>query len=160
MAQTLSERADSARDQLFQRYDQLNALWTQAEEQLTKLHIPTGVQFNYRSWDAGDQWQPAGYDRHLCLGLQKLGGKWRICHGSADDLHEPDVENWTPITECSASIRVDAARYLPKLREAVIKSAEDFIPRVDKAIADLQAALNTDMGELIAERAKLNGKAK
>jgi len=40
---TLEERAESARAALFNRYDTLNALWLEAEEQLTQFHIPCPV---------------------------------------------------------------------------------------------------------------------
>jgi ribosomal protein L32 len=42
---TLNERAEKARTTLFSRYDQLNALWLQAEKELAKLHIPHPVCF-------------------------------------------------------------------------------------------------------------------
>jgi hypothetical protein len=44
----------------------------------------------------------------------------------------------------------------------VVEAAEKFIPRVDQAIAALEKALAADsnMAALLAERAKLNGRAK
>ena len=58
--------------------------------------------------------------------------------------------------------RVDAARYLPGLEKSVVETAERFIPRVDSAISALTEALGMPITieALLAERAKLNGKAK
>lgn len=158
MTQSLEVRARAAQESLFQRYDQLNALWTLAEEQLTKFHVPHCVQFDYSDWPGAD-----GYSEYACLGLEKVNGKWRICHGYCTDM-SPECDTWTPITECAATVRISAAKHLPKFREAVIAAAERFLPRVDKAIEELQAALSSEdegnLQELLAERAKLNGKAK
>ena len=79
-----------------------------------------------------------------CLGVQKINGKWRICHAVYCPFRGgPDYEpTWAPITDCSAEIRVRTAKYLPQLREAVVKSAETFIPKVDEAIDELRRALN------------------
>ena len=154
---TLEERAESARETLFGRYDELNALWLQAEEQLTKFHIPCFVYCKYDEYqDPADQ---PGFMTSKYLLLQKIKGKWRICYGLVDDW---DVDHgWTPITECSAHVRVEAARHLDKLREKVVKSAEDFIPKVDEAIKTLAAAVgrtvNIESRDLLSERAKLNG---
>ena len=164
MALSLDERAESARAALFERYDELNSLWTQAEEQLTKLHIPQGVEHIYRSWDSDPRDPHNPCEDYYVLGIQKIKGKWRICHGCCYDSMECVVEDWTPITDSSAEIRVLAASHLPGLREAVIKSAEAFIPWVEEAITKLRNELNlcTDnsLKELLAERAKLNGKSK
>lgn len=159
MALNLSERATAAREALFHRYDELNALWTQAEEQLTKLHVPHGVECYYRDWEeAGGQ-----FSAYAHLGLQKLGGKWRICHGYSCDADPEQSIDWIPITDCAADVRVAAAPHVALLREAVVKSAEEFVPKVDAAIAELRKELRTGdehLKSLLAERAKLNGKAK
>jgi hypothetical protein len=98
-----------------------------------------------------------------CLGLQKIRGKWRICHGLDYDVF-PDREHWTPITECSAQVRVEAAEHLDKLREAVVKSAENFISRVDEAIEALAEVVKHPVrvknSDALADRAKLNGHSK
>jgi hypothetical protein len=153
---TLNQRAEKARKELFSRYDQLNALWEEAEERLTRYHVPCPVQHIYhhsRGLQSDDG------PECVCLGLQKIKGKWRICYGEYFSCNQPDAE-WQPITECSAEIRVEAARYLPGLENAVVESAEKFIPRVDSAIQALAEALGKpgNLAGLLAERAKLNGK--
>jgi hypothetical protein len=63
---------------------------------------------------------------------------------------------------CSGEVRADAAKHLPGLEKAVVESAERFVPKVDEAIKALSEALGEDgnVAALLAERAKLNGKAK
>ncbi len=157
---TLEQRAKKVRDELFSRYDQINALWQQAEEQITQFHIPEPVQFTYGSYEI-DYRNPYS-EVCECLGVFKIKGKWRICYGSFmpnETVGGPD--EWTPITEASAQIRVEAASHLPGLKKAVVESAEKFVPKVDQAIQALSAALAqpANIAELLAERAKLNGKA-
>jgi len=151
-------RADKAQKELFTRYDQLNALWLKAEERLTKYHIPRSVEHIYRECLI-DERDPGSGPVWDCLGLQKVKGKWRICWGSYC-YSDPEPSVWTPITECSAEIRVGAAMHLPGLEEAVVKSAETFIPRVDGAIQALADAIAQPdpLASLLAERAKLNGR--
>jgi hypothetical protein len=155
---TLQERARNARKTLFSRYDQLNALWLQAEEQLTQLHIPRPVSHKYAEYQDWDQ--PNGAITSKYLGLQKVKGKWRICHGICEEWCQPEPY-WTPIIECSAESRVEATKHLDGLRKAVVESAERFIPKVDEAINALAETLglpaSAQSQDLLAERAKLNG---
>jgi hypothetical protein len=160
---TLTDRAEKARETLFGRYDQLNALWLRAEEELTKFHIPRPVSYPYLKYEE-DYQNPLSEVNH-CLGVQRIKGKWRVCHAFDYPYRGyPEFEpTWTPITDCSVEIRVQAAKHIPQLREAVVKSAEGFIPKVDEAIKELRNALNLPhehLQALLAERAKLNGKAK
>ena len=83
----------------FARYNQLNALWLQAEERLTKHHVPCPVQFSYEYSNPQEPWFDGVESR--CLGLRKVKGKWRICYGEYFSCNQPDAE-WQPITECSA----------------------------------------------------------
>ncbi len=154
----LIERARQARETLYGRYDQLNALWLQAEEELAKLHIPRPVKYSYHCTD----YDNGGYDGQY-LAIQKIKGSWKICHGSFRGHQCEEVEEfsgWTPITDCSVETRVEAANHLAKLQKAIVKSAEDFILEVDEAIDELKKALSVPdehLRALLAERAKLNG---
>jgi len=155
---TLEERARKAREILFSRYDDLNVLWLQAEEQLTQLHVPCPVSHTYAKYQ--DQDDPNGALTCKCLGLQKVRGKWRICHSLYEEWCDQHL-GWIPITECSAETRVEAAKHLDDLRKAVVESAERFIPKVDEAINTLAKTVgfsaNAQSRDLLAERAKLNG---
>jgi len=158
---TLDQRAEQARKVLFSRYDQLNDLWLRAEKELAKFHIPRAAEFCYQCYD------DHGFEGELLreyLGVRKIKGKWRICLGSfRRETADETSDQWTPITDCSAETRVWAVEYLPQLWEAVVKSAESFIPEVDEAIDKLRKALNVPdehLRALLAERAKMNGNAK
>lgn len=154
---TITERAAHAESVLFKRYDELNALWIRAEKEFTAYHIPHTISFEY-AHPSSDEDDPIV----RCLGLSKRNGAWRICHGEyhyADADREPD---WTPITECSAILRVYATKWLPKLREAIVAASERFIPEVERAIERLRKELSVEpvvaLEDLLAERAKLNGR--
>src|SRR5262245_51293626 len=104
---TLEQRAAKARKALFPRYDQLNALWLTVEERLSKYHIPRPPEYIYCEYRV-DERDPNSGPAWDCLGMQKIKGKWRICHGSYC-WSEDGPSDWTPIVECSAEIRVRAA---------------------------------------------------
>jgi len=134
---TLAERAENAQKTLFGRYDQLNAKWEAAEKRLRSMHIPREVSVPYL--EEVDEYGQPQVDYYI--GLVKYRGEWRICTHS---YHNPsgDSTNWTPITEASAETRVELVQYLPKLHEAVVKSAEDFIGKVDEALKGLDDYLS------------------
>jgi hypothetical protein len=160
MATSLDSRAEKARTALFERYDQLNALWDTAEKQITKFHIPRPVCYEYDSlchFDPQFGEEPYG---GICLGVQKVKGEWRICHGYYHYNDPNDDHDWKPISECSAEIRVSAVDHIAELRQRVVETAEKFIPLVDTAIETLRSFVDTDIKGLLAERAKLNGRAK
>ncbi len=146
-------------EELFVRYDQLNALFLKVEERLTKHHIPRPVEYIYSKNYIDDN--PNGELAFECLGLQKVKGKWRICHGTYTCCQD-GPSAWTPVVDCSAEVRAAAARHvakhLPDLEKAVIERTEKFIPEVDSAVQALAKALNQplNINGLIAERAKLN----
>ena len=139
----LELRAERARTQLFERYDQLNALWINAEEVIGRFHIPQAVWYEYRT----DLQNSGGIEMGYCLGVVKLNGKWRICHRTYCHLSAKGSDA-TPITECSAEILVKTAEHLPELLDQVVASAEQFIPRVDEAIETVQGFIDSQ-GPLI-----------
>lgn len=125
----LSTRANAAQEKLFSLYDQLNALWMEAERQLTESHVPQIVKYKFGVYGGESEW----------LGLYKINGKWRICYDHADDTTGP--WDWFPIVECSADVRTRAAKHIAGLRQAVIESSERYIPVVEDAIATLSRAI-------------------
>jgi len=158
---TLAQRAVEARTALFTRYDQLNALFEEAEQEFTRHHLPRGVEFAYR-----EHFDEQGQGTVFALGIQKVKGKWRLCHTSyyfPHGYYEGDYE-WVPLVEASAENRVRAAEHVVKLREMIVETLEKFVPETDEAITKLRSSVqelkNEDLVKLLAERAKLNGKAK
>lgn len=157
---SFSVRARTASDELFSKYDRLNDLWNQVEVRLTKYHIPRPVDFTYASYFPDAEYEHHGVERHDMLGIQKVKGEWRICLGSSDDIH-PEEDNWTLVSECSALLRVQAAKHLSGLEEAIISDAEGFISIVEQAILEMSNFLDPkpsdQIRELLEERARLNG---
>lgn len=157
MAPTLDERAEFARVALHDRYDKLSALWKKASQQLAKYHLPRSVSITYRH--ETDKYGQPFIDYYL--GVQKWGSDVRIVHDSFCYC-DPDAESdWKCITDCSAEIRREAVEHFPALRQAVVESAENYIPEIDRAVLELERmVIEGTTDSLLAERAKLNGKAK
>ena len=68
-------------------------------------------------------------------------GGWRICVDTSHDNHPMEEMNWRPITEWSVDIRLEAVPHLSKLRELVLKAAEECVPTFEKAIADIRSTM-------------------
>ena len=157
---SLEARASIAQTALFERYDLLTALWEKAEQEVTARHVPYDI---YRVYAA-----PSGQDDGdvtvMGLGVIRKNGKWRLCHGEWYYNDEPRPDDWTPIVDCAAVIRVNATKGWPKLREEVVLTSERFVPLVDKAIAFMREQTGVEAEEalmkMLAERAQLNGRHK
>lgn len=158
---TLAQRAIDARTSLFSKYDQLNLLFEAAEQELTRHHVPHAFSHEY-IFRENEQ----GNGLVFALGIQKIKGKWRLCHTSYWYPHEYYDGDyiWTPIVECSGEHRIQAAGHIAGLREKLVESLEGAIPKADEAIRNLRSTVaelkSDDLVKLLAERAKLNGKAK
>ena len=126
----LKERDKVARAALYERYDRLNALYEAAEKRLAESHVPRDVDFVFEE-EPFDEFNPGMGSLSHSLGFHRLKGKWRIVYGCHSN-QMPYPSEWTPIVECSAVTRSEAAHHLDALRVAVVESAEEFV-HVDSA---------------------------
>jgi hypothetical protein len=134
------QRKKQVTESLDRRYKELNKLWEDAEADLKEIPIPVDVKFCYESIDA-DMSRPGEHQIHSYLGFVRSKGGWRICFGADHDAFPLVDIDWKPITECRVDIRMEAVPHLGKLRELVLKAAEDCLPTLDKAISDLRSTL-------------------
>jgi hypothetical protein len=124
------------------RYKELNKLWEDAEADLKEIPIPVDVKHRYKSVDA-DPMRPNEYQIHHYIAFARSKGGWRICYDAAHDAFPEYDWDWKPITECRVDIRLEAVPHIGKLRELVLKAAEECVPTLDKAIADLRSTLQS-----------------
>src|SRR4051812_31654077 len=99
---TLFKRAAEARTALFTRYDQINALFEEAEQELTRHHVARPVEFQYAFDECTDNGRSSGSGTGFAIGIQKVKGKWRLCYTSyyyPNEYCEGEY-SWTPIVEC------------------------------------------------------------
>jgi hypothetical protein len=116
------------------RYDEIEALWNEAEEDLKRFRIPQDVEHCY---ETENRCHPC---IHYLLGFVRYGKGWRICHGECDDNYR-DEPAWKPIIECPLDVRLKMISYFQNLRKKVIEAAEDAIPKLDKAISSFRKVL-------------------
>jgi hypothetical protein len=127
---------------LEERFEQLNALWKQAEAALKKIPLPVDCFITYDKVEicedpGSSDPRPTGDFLYHLLGFVKSVGGWRICHVVTDAYAEDGRYSWKPITECPLDVRLEAAAHIGKLREAVLKKAAECVPMLDKAINEL-----------------------
>ena len=121
------------------RYDQIEALWNKAEEDLKRFRIPHAVEHCYAS-------DYEGYPTHYSLVWMRYGKGWRICHevrtaySEIDEKH-PDECEWKPIIECSLDVRLAMIPHFEALRKKVIEAAEKAVPTLDEAISSFRKIL-------------------
>ena len=135
-------------DELLSSYEELNALWKQAEEHLAAMRVSVPVEVEVKAEhgefvDAGSGPEPTC---HLTtyLGWRRLQKDWRLCRGVLrDDFtdHDP-VWHWKPLAECPMEDRIELAEHLPELKNRMKKARLELIPKVKAAIAVLTQALD------------------
>jgi hypothetical protein len=122
------------------RYDEIEALWKQAEEDLKRIRIPQPVEHCYFS-----EYEHS-YPIHYSLWWMRYGKEWRICHGQVNAYSEvnekhPDECEWKAITECPLNLRLRMISEFENLRRKVIEAAENAIPTLDEAISRFRKIL-------------------
>lgn len=117
------------------RYDEIEALWNEAEEDLKRFRVPYPVV----DWYATDDLTQPNIS--YGLGFVRYGKGWRICHGDYYEGCYPDEPDWKPIIECPLDIRIKMIARFETLRKKVIDAAENAVPRLDKAIASFRKIL-------------------
>jgi hypothetical protein len=130
-------RESTVRDDLTNLYERLRELIDEAESWLLSHHFSTPVSYCYKDDEQGTCY----------LGIQKLGGRWRLSWCSTDMPEEVHLDNpttweWRPLTDCSLRIRFEAANHLKGLRSALLESQEKFVKEVEAAINDYESVLH------------------
>ncbi len=112
-------------------YDRINKVWEKTEEFLKSKGILAPVNFTY------------GYEQscEYSLGLQKISGKWRICHGFFHYSSPDQDTDWTVITDVPIELRVHLLKYVQDIFEALVKSNEAVVPKLEKAAQEAEETL-------------------
>jgi hypothetical protein len=134
------------RDPLVAAYDELNALWKQAEEQLAAMRVSVWVEVelpvirgggagssDFHEWDERDS---------LCWG--KPDKEWRLCISTTRTYNIDNREDeWgiRPVAECSMEDRIKLVQHFPALKAKMVEARQKLIPVVADAIAALKNAL-------------------
>ena len=114
-------------------YNQLNRSWDRAEEFFRNIGVLAPPMVPYGTDDCSVD----------VLGIQKIGGKWRVCVGN---IHHNDPEQdprWKPIVEEGVELRAHLLHKLPELLEALVKTNESVLPRLQRAIVEADHILNS-----------------
>jgi hypothetical protein len=131
----LGKRNDAIRTEIEKKLDHLTELWNAVEGKILSMQPPRHISHLFATYTADN-----GMSQYECLGLQRHGGKWRICFARDNDWTD-EAPNWRPIVDCSTEVRVEAAKHIEAFMEEVVKSGKDYIPKVDEAVSSLTNAL-------------------
>jgi hypothetical protein len=132
----ISKRNEAVRSEIEKKLDHLTELWNAVEGKVLSMQPPRHIKFYFDS-QTDDH---SGMSQYSCLGLQRYGGKWRLCYAWDSDWHDGALD-WRPVVDCSTEIRVDAAKHIEKLLEEVVKSGKEYLPEVDEAVRCLENVL-------------------
>ena len=118
----------------------IEALWTEAEDDLKRFRVPHRVEHCYYSdYDHG-------YPQHQSLCWTRYGKGWRIVHevrtaySEIDEKHDDECE-WKPITECPLDLRLAMIGEFQNLRKKVVEAAEQAVSTLDEAISSFRKIL-------------------
>lgn len=136
----MDERKKQVVQALDQRFKPLNKLWEEAEAYLREIPIPADVSISYDP-EPEDPYRPNEFQIRQNLGFVRSKGGWRICHCETNDAFDALGFDWKPISESTLDVRVAAIPQIDRLREAVLKKAEEVVPKLDEAIAKLRSTI-------------------
>jgi hypothetical protein len=124
------------------RYDEIETLWKQAEEDLKRFRVPYAVEHWYSSQYEGSP------PIHYGLSWTRYGKAWRICHVEHEAQSEfgnapPEYDRYeyTPIIDCPLALRLSMIDEFRKLRQMVVEAAQKTVPELDEAIANFREVL-------------------
>jgi hypothetical protein len=132
-----------------QRYDKLNQLWKQAEDQIKRFMVASEVVHVYKKESNSDDpnTQEYNFDIRHAIAWAKCKGAYRLCYGVYNELwelHMPDAGyEYTPILDASLEVRKACVPHFIELRKKVIEAAQSAIPALDDAIAQLSQSLKS-----------------
>jgi hypothetical protein len=125
-------RAEYSKNVVDVRLDKLTELWAVMEAKLLGMQPPRQIAVN--CIDVHDEHGDEVGGRYL--GVQRIGGKWRVCYG--EGWHGKEPTEWRPIVECDIETRVRLAGYVQRLEYQVKETGRTFLPELDEAIAELE----------------------
>ena len=136
-----NEREQQTIKALTARYDEIEALWNRAEEDLKRFRVPYAVVHCYSS-----DYETGGPPLHYSLSFRRYGKGWRICYEIAkaySELNPGAQDEWdcTPIIECPLDRRLAMIPVFKALRKMVVEAAEQAVPTLDEAISDFRNLL-------------------
>ncbi len=135
------------RDQLIACYDDLNALWKKAEDDLATMRVcvpvKVRVKTEYGEYICNGGNPEPSWSEVMFLGWRRLHKDWRICVGvRREDCGHPETDwVWKPLAECSVEDRIECAAHFRALKDEVAKAREKLIPKVIEAIACLSESV-------------------
>ena len=141
---TLDERNDEVNGALESRFSQLNAALEAHEAKLKAMMVPKDAWVMYDSCENEDLRSGETRGQYQSyIGMIKLRGAWRLCHGDCyfDYCGPEEAIAWKPLVEASIEDRMNAAKHIDKLREAIVEGKEKLVPDVEKAISTLAKSL-------------------
>jgi hypothetical protein len=124
-------------------FDELNALWNQAEADLAEMRVPFTVSHLVDRSYFGEENVTMTGEKRVLLKWTRCQNQWRLCW--AEETHFDDHDDFAseekPIAECPMEIRVQMTRHFKDLKQKVKKAQADYLPEVSLAIAELKEAL-------------------
>jgi hypothetical protein len=128
------------------RYNQLDALWQHAEEDLKRFRLHSVVATApFKSFPLlENDFDGKGPHEYHFLGFLRCGKSWRICYGVSQHMPSGDEDepHWTPISDCSVDVRIEAIPVFEELRKKVVETAEQSVPKLDTALDTFRGILS------------------
>lgn len=138
---TIEDKNKELNEVVSDRLKQLQAVIDEYEASLKKLLIPRDVWYTYKTQpDRDDQGQCIGSTAYM-IGMTKIGGNWRLCHGISDQWGSGDFDS-KPLVDTPIPLRIESVEHLEALRHEIVEKKKDLIPELEDAIQGVKAAID------------------
>ena len=136
---TLADRNRKAIEKASPLLDKISESWASIEQFFLKNGIlcRTSIAVG-KIYDDSPGMKEVG---EYYLGIVKVKGKWRICHGDMEHRNAHMGIDWTPISDSPNSIRIEMLDKVDELFTQLVKSNEDQLTRIQTAAIKSQSIL-------------------
>ncbi len=141
LSMTIEDKNKELNEVVSDRLKKLQVVIEQYEASLKKLLIPRDVWYTYRTEDhVDDQGQYNGYSTDYMIGMTKIAGNWRLCHGISDHCGPGHFDS-KPLVDTPIPLRIESIKHLEALRHEIVESKKGLIPEIEDAIQGVKTAL-------------------
>lgn len=118
-------------------FNRINQAWEKTERFFQEQGIFLPVSITYYDFYDRDGVPDGVYE----LGIHKIKGKWRICHGVYFHQDPSQMTEWTPINECNIELRVEMLKHVSSLFQKLVEANEAYVAEIEQAVAKADEVL-------------------
>ena len=131
--------------ELIAQFKGIEEAWKKAEALLSLSHVPSEARVKVGAYSIGPDESPQG-EETVYLAYCRVKNQWRICVTTETEWYVGDPDERVsvetkPVVECPVDVRLEMFDWFDKLYHEVVKTAEEYVPKIIKAVNRFEKVL-------------------